>query len=170
MSTNTKHLLEILKQEEYNKVAFPERQQPIQKLIRNISQWPEIEIHGHTYGGTEFRLFNKSIGHIHSNGMLDLPFVKTLRKALLDKDLVQLHHVHSSINWVSYSIQTNQDLEKAELLLLVSYCVKGVDYFDKFHQSCRFVQVNLFDSPLAATIFGDEIFNMIPNFHRNESA
>jgi hypothetical protein len=169
MATNPKHLLEILKQEELNKVVFSERQEHIQQLINNVKEWPEIETHAYIYGGTEFRLFNKSIGHVHSNGMLDLPFVKHLRKVLLEKNLVQIHHVHSTINWVSYLIENPEKTKEAEHFLLLSYCIKGSEYFDKFPESYCFIQSNFFESPLTATIFGDDILNTIPNFHRNES-
>lgn len=157
MPMNSKTLLEVLKQEELNKKKFPERQPLIKMLINEVSKWPEIEIHTHLYGGTEFRLFNKSIGHIHSNGMLDLPFVKDVRKRLLEENLVELHHVNQTMNWVIKQIDCEDDLKIAKSLLLLSYCIKGQVYFDRFEQSSRFIHAKLLNCQFSETIFAADI-------------
>ena len=157
MPMNSKILLEVLKQEDLNKKRFPERQPLIKMLINEVSKWPEIEIYAHIYGGTEFRLFNKSIGHIHSNGMLDLPFVKDVRKRLLDENLVQMHHINQTMNWVTKQIDCDDDLKAAKSLLLLSYFIKGQLYFDRFEQSSSFIHAKLLNCQFSETIFATDI-------------
>lgn len=139
--------------EEEDKKKYASLQPLIASLSHEVYDWPEIEKHNHIYGGEEFRLFNRSIGHIHANGLLDLPFVKELRQVLLEEKWAVLHHVHSTTTWVSKQIQTEKDIEHAKSLLLLSYWIKGCDYFDKSENSREFIIKNLGACKFSPSIF-----------------
>lgn len=153
MGASANKLLRILKLEKANRKKYSPIQPFIQKFISEIVSWPEIEKANHTYGGTEFRLFNRSLGHIHSNGILDLPFVKDLRKELLENHLVEIHHLENSISWVSKRVTDDKSLESAKSIMLLSYWVKGISYFEKCPVAKTFIYQKLSESNFPASIF-----------------
>ncbi|MEX1188239.1 MAG: luciferase family protein [Bacteroidia bacterium] len=159
MPSATNKLLSILNKEEKNKKKFPHLQPIIQLFISDVLSWPETEKANHSYGGTEFRLFNRSIGHIHSNGILDMPFVKELRRELLDTGIAQLHHLEDTITWVSKPIASELDIPAAKELMLLSYWIKGRDYFDKSPKARDFILEKLSDCNFPASIFAIVNFN-----------
>jgi uncharacterized protein len=153
MAASANKLLSILKLEKTNRKKFSHIQPKIKNFISDVQSWPEIEKANHTYGGTEFRLFNRSLGHIHSNGILDLPFIKDLRKALLELQLVDIHHLKDSISWVSKQITDDKSLESAKNLMLLSYWVKGINYFEKCPSAKSFIYQKLSESNFPDSIF-----------------
>jgi hypothetical protein len=39
-----------------------------------VASWPEVDIGPHRFGGVEFRLGRRELGHLHGNRIADLPF------------------------------------------------------------------------------------------------
>lgn len=153
MPNNLKNKKSFLQQEDINKVEYAELQPIIVAFTKDVLAWPEVEKHKYVYGGEEFRLFNRSIGHIHSNGFLDLPFVKDLRVILLEQRCAELHHVHKSTTWICKRIQSIEDIETAKSLLLLSYWVKGNDYFYRSENAKEFIMKNLSACKFSPSIF-----------------
>lgn len=115
------------KREERFQHEFDYLQPVIRELKHMLLPWPEIENKTHIYGGTEFRIFNKSIGHIHGNGLLDLPFRHALRHKILKLGLAEIHPFASKLNWVSVRLNKCEDIGNAKKLLLISYWMKVRD-------------------------------------------
>jgi hypothetical protein len=46
----------------------------LRNLEEEISAWPHVSIHPHRFGGREFRFGETGLGHMHSGGMVDIPF------------------------------------------------------------------------------------------------
>ena len=47
-----------------------------QRIISVIHGWQEVEIRPHRYGGLEFRLGKRELGHVHGDALVDIPFYK----------------------------------------------------------------------------------------------
>jgi hypothetical protein len=60
----------------------------LDELERHVSSWPEVSAHPR-FGGREFRFRAAEIGHVHTGGIVDIPFPRAVRDALLDEGLAE---------------------------------------------------------------------------------
>lgn len=93
----------------------------VEKLAKEISSWAEVSVHPHRFGGREFRFRAGEIGHVHEGGILDIPFPRTIRDALLDEGLAEPHHWVPDSGWITFSIRTGHDLDHALWLARLSH-------------------------------------------------
>ena len=91
------------------------------KLEQQVSSWPEVSVHPHRFGGREFIFGSAEIGHIHPGGILDIPFPRPVRDALLQEHLAEEHHWVPNSGWITFRIRTDDDLEHALWLTRLSY-------------------------------------------------
>jgi hypothetical protein len=93
-----------------------------QDKIRNaVSEWNGVTVHPHRFGGIEFRLGKRELGHIHGDALLDIPFPIPTRNELVNSRRVQRHHVLPESGWVSFYIRTENDIQEAINLLRLSF-------------------------------------------------
>jgi hypothetical protein len=90
-------------------------------LVNEVSAWPGISIHSHRFGGREFRFGAAEVGHVHTGGILDVPFPRAVRDALLREGLAEEHRWVPNSGWITFSIRTDQDLKHAVWLMRLSY-------------------------------------------------
>lgn len=74
----------------------------IETIEKEILSWPYVTAGPHRFGGTEFRLDKKEMGHIHSKGLADISFPMKIRDELVNSGRVKPHHVLPQSGWVSY--------------------------------------------------------------------
>lgn len=86
-----------------------------------VSAWEGITAHAHRFGGTEFRLGKREIGHVHGDGLVDIPFPAKVRNEIVEAGQAQPHHVLPGSGWVSFYIREPVDVERAIALLRRSY-------------------------------------------------
>lgn len=86
-----------------------------------VLQWPGVSIHPHRFGGTEFRFEKAEIGHIHNNGILDLPMPRAIRDLLLEKGLAEQHRWMPESGWITYYIRSERELQHGLWLTRISY-------------------------------------------------
>jgi Family of unknown function (DUF5519) len=88
----------------------------------SVGDWPGVKVDSHDRGGgREFTLDGREIGHIHRGKLVDIPFTKRIRTVLIEENRAEKHHVMPDSGWVSYRIQSNEDIEGALWLLRVAY-------------------------------------------------
>jgi predicted DNA-binding protein (MmcQ/YjbR family) len=75
----------------------------------------------HRYGGTEFRLGRREIGHIHRDSLVDIPFPRAVRDALVAQGEAAPHHILPHSGWVSIFLRSDADVERAIRLLRHSF-------------------------------------------------
>lgn len=78
----------------------------------------------HRFGGVEYRVGKIEIGHVHRDGMVDIPFTRRIRDVLLAEGKAEVHHLLPKMGWISFYIRTPADVEQAIWLLRVSYLHK----------------------------------------------
>jgi hypothetical protein len=93
-------------------------------LEQEIKTWDGIHAVPHRFGGVEFQWNHTEVGHIHRGGMMDIPFTRRIRDALLDAQLVEPHHLLPETGWITFYIRTAQDLDTARTLMRLSYLHK----------------------------------------------
>jgi hypothetical protein len=89
-----------------------------ERIEREVSSWPGVTTHEHRFGGVEFRLERREIGHLHGGCWADLRFRKGVRDMLVETGRAQPHHVLPETGWVSTPISDENVDEVIELFRL----------------------------------------------------
>ena len=87
------------------------------RIIAAVSGWDEVEIRPHRYGGHEFRLGKRELGHIHGDALVDIPFPKAVRNEVVAAGQAEPHHILPNSGWVSLFLKSDEDVERAIGLL-----------------------------------------------------
>lgn len=96
----------------------------LNSLESDVSSWEGVSVEPHRFGGVEFRLDGVEIGHMHRNGMIDIPFSRALREALISEGAAEQHHLLPETGWISYYLRAETDTEGARRLFRLSYLHK----------------------------------------------
>jgi hypothetical protein len=75
----------------------------------------------HRFGGTEYRLGRREIGHVHGDSLVDIPFPKKVRDELVAAQRAEPHHILPESGWVSIFLRQETDVERAIELLQYSF-------------------------------------------------
>ena len=60
-----------------------------------------VTAHPHRFGGTEYRLAKREIGHVHGERLVDIPFPKPVRDEVIASGLAEPHHLLPESGWIS---------------------------------------------------------------------
>jgi hypothetical protein len=71
---------------------------------RELLSWPGVTVHDHRFGGLEFRVNGREMGHMHGDELVDLPFPRDVGKKLIAKGKASPHHFIPQSGWISYYI------------------------------------------------------------------
>ena len=98
-------------------------QQPgrAQEIIAAVASWRGVEVGPHRFGGVEFRVGRREVGHLHGDRIADLPFPRRVRDELVEAGRALPHHVLPDSGWVTFPIKTPADVEAAVELFRLSY-------------------------------------------------
>lgn len=91
------------------------------RITTVVLGWNGVTAHPHRFGGTEYRLGRRELGHIHGDYLLDIPFPKRVRDELVAAGLAEPHHVLPETGWVSFYLREPADVERAIALLRRSF-------------------------------------------------
>ena len=91
------------------------------RIEERVLAWPGVEAHPHRFGGVEYRLGDREVGHINGDHMLDIAFPKWVREELVSAGLAKPHHLLPQSGWVSFYLREEEDVEQAVILLARSY-------------------------------------------------
>lgn len=91
------------------------------KITQTVVSWDGVSTLPHRFGGLEYRFGTREFGHIHGDHLVDIPFPKKVRDEIVQAGLAKPHHVLPQTGWVSFYLQTDEDIEKAIALLHRSY-------------------------------------------------
>jgi len=93
----------------------------LKRLEEEVSAWPQISVHAHRFGGREFRFGSAEVGHVHEGGMVDIPFPRPVRDALLAEGLAEEHRWVPNSGWITFHVRSEEDFNHAVWLLRLSY-------------------------------------------------
>jgi hypothetical protein len=102
-------------------LLHPERRTSLHAIETAILSWPGVTTKIHRFGGTEFNLGRREIGHLHGNGLLDIPFTRPLRDEAVGAGRALPHHIFPRSGWISFYIRGEEDVPNAISLLWRSY-------------------------------------------------
>ncbi len=90
-------------------------------ITQALVAWEGVSTAPHRFGGVEYRLGTRELGHIHGDHLLDIPFPKKVRDEIVNAGLAEPHHILPETGWVSFYLQEEADIQKAIELLRRSY-------------------------------------------------
>ena len=93
------------------------------RIRTEVEGWEGVTTHPHRFGGVEFRLGRRELGHLHGDPprLADLPFKRTIRDMLVETGRALPHHVMPESGWVSKPIRNADDAAEAIELFRLSY-------------------------------------------------
>ena len=91
------------------------------RITDKVTSWPYVTAQPHRFGGVEYMIGKREIGHIHGDSLVDIPFPKKVRDEILSAGRARPHHILPETGWISFYIQQEHDVEDAISLLRESY-------------------------------------------------
>ncbi len=86
-----------------------------------VEAWPGVEGAPHRFGGVEFRVGRRELGHLHGDRIADLPFPRRVRDELIAEGRARAHHVLPNSGWITVSIRSPEEAERAIELFRMAY-------------------------------------------------
>ena len=91
------------------------------QITEAVSSWPGVESGPHRFGGVEFRLGRRELGHLHGDRIADLPFPRRVRDELIAAGRARPHHVLPETGWVTVPIGGEDGVENLIELFRMAY-------------------------------------------------
>ncbi|RPI12795.1 MAG: hypothetical protein EHM58_19675 [Ignavibacteriae bacterium] len=101
-----------------------------EKIRTAIGSLEGIEVLPHRFGGIEFKLGKREIGHLHGNSLADIPFPKKVKEELVNEGIALPHHILPESGWISFYIKNENDINTA------------IDLFKRSYEIARKAKVN----------------------------
>jgi hypothetical protein len=93
----------------------------LNKLEEEVSGWPNIKVRPHRFGGREFLFGRAEVGHVHANGIVDIPFPRPVHDQLLADGLAEEHHWVPNSGWITFRVRGEDGMRHALWLMRLSY-------------------------------------------------
>src|SRR5947209_8049798 len=90
-------------------------------IAETVQSWPGVEAAPHRFGGVEFRLGRRELGHLHGDRIADLPLPRRVRDELIAEGRARPHHVLPDSGWITVSIDSPEGAENAIELFRMTY-------------------------------------------------
>jgi Family of unknown function (DUF5519) len=81
----------------------------IEAVRAAVASWQGVTTHDHRFGGIEFRLGRRELGHLHGT-IADLPFPRRVRNELVAGGRARPHHVLPESGWVTVPMRTASEV------------------------------------------------------------
>ncbi len=83
------------------------------QITEAVTGWPGVSAHPHRFGGTEYRVGKREIGHVHGDHLVDIPFPAKVRAEVMAAGRAERHHILPDSGWVSFYLREADDVERA---------------------------------------------------------
>jgi hypothetical protein len=91
------------------------------QITEVVISWPGVTARPHRFGGVEYAIGRREIGHIHGDALVDIPFPKRMRDEIVAAKRAKPHHILPETGWVSIYLRQGSDVDQAIALLKESY-------------------------------------------------
>jgi hypothetical protein len=92
-----------------------------ERVKRELISWPGVTSQRHRFGGMEFRVNDREMGHMHGGRFADFPFPMSTRNELVSAGRALPHHVLPNSGWVTFLINEEADLSALLDLFRMQY-------------------------------------------------
>jgi predicted DNA-binding protein (MmcQ/YjbR family) len=90
-------------------------------ITQTLTSWEGVSTAPHRFGGVEYLLGTRELGHIHGDHLVDIPFPKKVRDEVVNAGLAEPHHILPETGWISFYLREESDVQKVLALLRRSY-------------------------------------------------
>jgi hypothetical protein len=90
-------------------------------ITRAVTTWEGVTAQPHRFGGVEYVIGKREIGHIHGDHWVDIPFPKKVRDEVVQAGRAEAHHILPESGWVTLYLRQPVDVEQAISLLAENY-------------------------------------------------
>lgn len=98
------------------------------QITAAVLDWNGASVAPHRFGGVEYRLGRRELGHIHGDSLLDIPFPVKVREEIVAAGQAQPHHLLDESGWVSFYFKEAADIPRAIALLRRSYDIAALQH------------------------------------------
>jgi hypothetical protein len=92
-----------------------------ERITKTVTSWEGVTVQPHRFGGVEYAIGKREIGHIHGDHLVDIPFTKKVRDEIVASGRAQPHHILPESGWVSFYLREEEDVGKVTALLRESF-------------------------------------------------
>jgi hypothetical protein len=92
-----------------------------ERIDAALQGWSGLTSQPHRFGGTEYCLGRREIGHVHGDSLVDIPFPQEVRNDLVTAGRAEPHHIVPDSGWVSIYLRQVADVDRAIELLRFSF-------------------------------------------------
>lgn len=92
-----------------------------EQIVGEVSAWPGVTVLPHRFGGVEFRVGHRELGHLHGSRWADLPFPVRVRDELIAAGRAEPHHVLPKSGWITVRIHGAGDVADVIDLFRMNY-------------------------------------------------
>ena len=85
-----------------------------------LASWDGVTTHEHRFGGIEFRIGRRELGHLH-RAFADLPFPRVVRDELIAAGRARPHHVLPDSGWVTVPMRSAAEIANVIELFRQNY-------------------------------------------------
>jgi Family of unknown function (DUF5519) len=85
-----------------------------------VGSWEGVTTHDHRFGGIEFRVGRRELGHLHGT-IADLPFPRRVRDELIAAGRARPHHIVPQSGWVTVPMRTASEVSNVIELFRQNY-------------------------------------------------
>ncbi|MGH9673424.1 MAG: luciferase family protein [Bryobacteraceae bacterium] len=98
----------------------PTSEKPLDAVRAEVARWEGVTTHEHRFGGIEFRLRSRELGHLHAT-IADLPCPRRIRDELVAAGRARPHHVLPDSGWVTAPMRTAAEVANVITLFRLNY-------------------------------------------------
>ena len=92
-----------------------------EQIRQAVLGWEGVEAYPHRFGGEEYLIGKREVGHIHGDHMVDIPFPKKVRDEIVAAGRAEPHHILPDSGWISFYLREAADVARAIELFRLSY-------------------------------------------------
>ena len=92
-----------------------------ERIANEVSKWEGVASAAHRFGGIEFRIGRREIGHLHGDYQADIAFPMNVRNQLVAEKKAQPHHILPKSGWITCRFDDENDVSAAIGLFRLSY-------------------------------------------------
>jgi len=91
------------------------------RITAEVGSWPDVRVESHRFGGVEFLVGRRELGHLHGDHFADLPFPRRVRDELVSSGRARPHHALPDSGWITFPIDADDDVADAIELFRLAY-------------------------------------------------